>query len=156
MLDGVRLVDRSVSLLHEAGCDPVVVVLGAWLGDVPDAAVVVNDDWREGMGSSLRCGLTALTAYADVTRALVTLVDLPGLTVDAVRRLLTDGGDLGAATYSGDRRHPVLLGRDHWDGVVAVATGDRGARDYLAAHAPALVEVGDVASGHDLDVRPDA
>jgi nicotine blue oxidoreductase len=34
------------------------------------------------------------------------------------------------------------------------AQGDRGARDYLRAHSDevSLVEVGDVASGEDLDV----
>jgi nicotine blue oxidoreductase len=55
----------------------------------------------------------------------------------------------------GDRRgHPVLLGRDHWAGVAAAATGDRGARDYLRAHAGAVrvVAVGDVADDTDLDV----
>jgi nicotine blue oxidoreductase len=55
----------------------------------------------------------------------------------------------------GDRRgHPVLLGRDHWDGVAASATGDRGARDYLRAHDDqvTIVPVGDVADDTDLDV----
>ena len=38
-------------------------------------------------------------------------------------------------------------------GVAAAATGDRGARDYLARHDTALVECGDLASGHDVDSR---
>jgi len=47
----------------------------------------------------------------------------------------------------------VLLGRDHWAGVAAAATGDRGARDYLRAHADLVrvVDVGDVADDTDLD-----
>ncbi|NUT35078.1 MAG: nucleotidyltransferase family protein, partial [Hamadaea sp.] len=50
---------------------------------------------------------------------------------------------------------PVLLGRKHWAGVRASATGDRGAREYLKAHAAevALVECGDIADGRDVDVR---
>ena len=67
-LDGERLVDRAVRVLTEGGCDPVFVVLGAWVGDVAGADVVVNDGWPEGMGSSLRIGLEALTAQADVDR----------------------------------------------------------------------------------------
>jgi hypothetical protein len=47
----------------------------------------------------------------------------------------------------------VLIGRAHWDGVVATAVGDRGARDHLAAHEVALVECGDLATGTDVDVR---
>ena len=152
VIDGERLVDRAVRVLREAGCDPVVVVLGAWQGEVPDARVVVNPDWAEGMGSSLRCGLRAL----DVDRVIVTLVDLPGLSPEAVRRLLDSGGRLAAATYDGDRGHPVLLGSEHWAGVAASAEGDAGARAYLRDHAEelVLVEVGDVASGEDLDVPP--
>ena len=49
--------------------------------------------------------------------------------------------------------HPVVLGRDHWEGVAASAVGDRGARDYLAAHAVDLVECGDLATGADVDRR---
>ena len=158
VLGGERLVDRAVRVLREAGCDPVVVVLGAWVCDVPDADVVVNEHWRTGMGSSLRCGLEHLGADEadDVDRVLVTLVDLPGLTVEAVRRLAavesTDPREaLASATYDGVRGHPVLFGRTHWSGVIASATGDRGARAYLADHEVQLVEVGDVATGDDLD-----
>jgi CTP:molybdopterin cytidylyltransferase MocA len=161
ILDGERLVDRAVRVLRAAGCDPVVVVLGAWVGDVPGAEVVVNDGWATGMGSSLRVGLEHLATVARVDRAVVSLVDLPGLTPDAVRRLAATPGtaadpreDLAAATYAGERGHPVLLGRAHWVGVAATAVGDRGARDYLAAHPVRLVEVGDVAAGTDLDERP--
>ena len=157
VLDGVRLVDRAVTLLRGAGCDPLLVVLGAWVGDVPDATVLVNDAWPEGMGSSLRAGLVALeTTSAD--RVVVTLVDLTGLTPQAVARVVAVDGDLAAATYDGVRGHPVLLGRAHWPGVAASATGDKGARDYLAAHHAelTLVEVGDLATGADLDEQPPA
>lgn len=155
LLDGARLVDRAVDLLRSAGCEPVVVVLGAWVGDVPGATVVVNEGWSEGMGSSLRAGLAALGPLP-VDRAVVTLVDLVGLTPEAVARVMATDSDLAAATYEGDRGHPVVLGRSHWPGVAASAVGDRGARDYLDEHLDALilVEVGDVASPADLDVEP--
>ena len=152
-IDGERLVDRSVRILTEAGCDPIVVVLGAWVGEVPGASIVVNPNWPDGMGSSLRAGLAALESYADVTRALVTLVDLPGLTAAAIERVITCDTDLGAAAYQGVRRHPVLLARNHWAGAGAAARGDRGARDYLADQPVTLIEVGDVAEAGDLDER---
>lgn len=153
VLDGERLVDRAVRVLREGGCDPVHVVLGAWDGDVAGAEVVPNPGWATGMGSSLRAGLGSLRP-GDADRVVVTLVDLPGLTADAVRRLVEAAADLAQATYDGHRGHPVLLGRPHWDGVAESAEGDRGARAYLSGHEVVLVEVGDVASGEDLDVRP--
>ena len=150
VVDGERLVDRAVRNLREGGCAPVVVVLGAWVGEVAGAEIVVNPDWAEGMGSSLRRGLAAV---ASADRVLVTLVDLPGLTSAAVRRLLATDAALAAATYDGERGHPVLIGASHIAGVTESARGDAGARAYLRDHADelALIEVGDLASGDDLD-----
>lgn len=151
VVDGERLVDRAVRCLQEAGCSPVVVVLGAWVGDVPGADVVVNDAWAEGMGSSLRAGLAAL-ADRDADRVAVTLVDLPGLTPAAVARLLATDARVAVATYGGERGHPVVLGREHWAEVAAGAQGDAGARAFLGGRDDVvLVEVGDLAAGDDLD-----
>ncbi|MGC4748115.1 nucleotidyltransferase family protein [Micromonospora sp. DT201] len=161
---GRLLVDHAAAVLADAGCRPVVVVLGAQADRIRARTrlpgVVVNDDWATGMGSSLRAGLSALTSGAtDAT--VVTLVDMPGLTPEAVRRVARDAtaGSLAVATYGDGRRgHPVLLGRDHWAGVAAAATGDRGARDYLRAQGAAvrLVPCADVADDTDVDLPEQA
>lgn len=152
-VDGERLVDRAVRNLREAGCEPVLVVLGAWLGDVPGAEVVENPEWAEGMGGSLRVGLEALTERPSVTDVLVTLVDLPGLTSTAVERVARASATIAVACYGGTRGHPVKLAREHWPAVIAVAHGDQGARVFLQARTDVmLVEVADVAEGYDVDV----
>ena len=152
LVDGERLVDRAVRIMREGGCDPVVVVLGAWVGDVPGAEIVINPEWSEGMGSSLRAGLGAIES----DRVIVTLVDLPGMTADAIRRFVDSPARLAQGSFDGERGHPVVIGAEHISGVVSAARGDRGARDYLREHAAdvALIEIGDVASGEDLDVAP--
>ncbi len=155
VVDGERLVDHAVRCLREGGCDPVVVVLGAWVGDVPHADVIVNAEWQGGMGSSLRAGLHALEDN-DVDAVLVTLVDLPGLTPQAVARIVNTDDEIVVATYSGERGHPVRLARKHWPDVIAVAAGDAGARGFLAGRTDiTLVEVGDIADGADLDTQSD-
>lgn len=151
---------HAVEVLLDGGCAEVVVVLGARAAEarplVPaDATVVVAEDWAEGMSRTLRAGLMAL-ADGDATAALVHLVDLPDVTADVVRRVLSAGAGraaLARATYDGRPGHPVLLGRDHWAGVLAGTEGDRGARGYLASHQTAPVECGDLASGADVDAR---
>jgi CTP:molybdopterin cytidylyltransferase MocA len=165
--DGVPWVERTARRLVHAGCAPVVVVVGARAAEaaalvpprlVPPADVVEAAGWSEGMGASLRAGLVALAARAPLPDAvLVALVDTPGMTVDVVRRVAA-AADLGPsvlarAAFDGVPGHPVLLGRDHWAGVRAAATGDAGARDYLSRHAVHLVECGDVGSGVDVDTR---
>ena len=151
VIDGERLVDRAVRVLREAGCFPIAVVLGAWIGDVPGAVVVENPDWESGMGSSLRHGLQ-WARDTDAESVVVTLVDLPGLTPQAVSRIADHPGELVSATFDGQRGHPVKFGREHWDALIASATGDAGAREYLRSRDDlVLVEISDLADGQDLD-----
>jgi len=150
-LNGERLVDRAVRIFHEAGIDEVYVVLGAWVGDVPGATVVINPEWEEGMGSSLRSGLTeVLNSSAD--EVVVSLVDLPGMTPDAISRIALTPGELVMATYNGKKGHPAKFHRNHWMGIIESARGDVGARNYLANHESlTLISLDDVASGSDID-----
>lgn len=159
--DGTSWLLRAVATLRDGGCERVTVVLGAAADEArpllagAGVQVVVAADWAEGMGASLRAGLDALSG-GDGEAAVVTLVDLPDVTAEVVRRVTglgTDSGVLARASYDGRAGHPVLLGRDHWAGVVASAAGDRGARDYLAGHMVFLVECGDLATGRDIDTR---
>jgi len=155
---GRSFLARSVAALRDGGCDSVCVVLGAGADEAAAlvdgaAAVVVATDWAEGMGASLRAGLRA-AVDTEADRALVTLVDLPDVGAPVVRRVLdagAGGSALARAAYDGVPGHPVLLGREHWDGVIASARGDRGARDYLQEHPPVVVECGDLATGRDVD-----
>ena len=157
VIDGERLVDRAVRVLREGGCDPIVVVLGAWVGDVPEADdIVINAMWNEGKGSSLRAGLRHLLDSTTAPRVVVTLVDLPGLTGEAVARLVASPAELAAASYDGVRGHPVAMSRNHWEPLIRTVSGDSGARRYLDHHDVTLTEVGDVASGDDLDEPPPA
>jgi len=173
--EGRLLVERACHLVA-AVCDPVVVVVGAAAdavrsrAELGDAVVVLNPEWDSGMGSSLRTGLAALRSLScglrenhqseggpDLVEAvLVHLVDLPGMTVTALRRVAAAATPevLAVASYGGVRGHPVLLGHTHWAGVAASATGDQGAREYLAAHEVTEIECADLADPADLDYPP--
>ena len=156
--NGERLVDRAVSLLANAGCNPVFVVLGAWLGEVPGATVLENKDWSTGMGSSLQVGLKHLNAESEIDEVVVSLVDLPGLTSEAVARIVNAPGEIVVSAYDAKRGHPVKFASSTWPELIKSANGDQGARSYIAEHPDqiVLVEVGDVATGDDMDVRPTA
>lgn len=164
---GRPLVENAVRVLREGGCRTVYVVLGAAAqevrarADLAGCVLIDNPDWAEGMGSSLRAGLEALTKSDDAARAaLVSLVDQPGIGAEAVARVLAahrSGDSLAAASYDGKRGHPVLFGTDRWADIAASAMGDRGARAYLKAHEAEieLVECGDVAEPYDIDTEAD-
>jgi nicotine blue oxidoreductase len=151
---------RALDTLVDGGCEPVRVVLGAGaeqaieLLSSPELAVVAAD-WDRGMSASLRAGLEELARLVPAPpAALVHLVDLPDVGADVVRRLVGHAAPaaVARATYDGMPGHPVLIGREHWAAVASAATGDRGARDWLAAWPDLrLVECADLASGQDRD-----
>ena len=162
--DGSLLVERAVRTAA-AVCDPVLVVLGAqavdvWrIADLTGATVLANKDWQSGMASSLRAGLEGLRGWPlRVDAALILLVDMPGMTAAALSQLAAAASPsaLAVATYGGVRGHPVLIGREHWAGVLETATGDEGARAYLAAHEPVEIDCTGLADPTDLDVPPPA
>jgi CTP:molybdopterin cytidylyltransferase MocA len=161
--DGTSLVERGVQVLRDALLHPVLVVVGAEAADVAARAaaadvVVEAPDWERGQSVSLAAALAA-AAETDASAVCVMLVDLPDVGADAIRRVVSASGGRGSAltraAYGGVPGHPVVIGRDHWAGVVETARGDHGARDYLATHHHGVVECGDLASGRDVDTPAD-
>jgi CTP:molybdopterin cytidylyltransferase MocA len=119
---------------------------------------VDNPHWRTGMGSSLVAGLAAVPEGCSA--AVVALVDQPLVAAESVRRLIAAhqaGASVAVAAYDGRPRNPVLLARQHWPEVAALATGDAGAREFLRAHPElvTLIECGDTGSPDDIDTRAD-
>ena len=157
--DGASWLRRSVDVLVDGGCAEVTVVLGAAADEAAELLVdldvhpVVAEDWAAGMSASLRAGLSSVDG-SGASAVLVSLVDLPDVTAEVVRRVVATaaGADhLARATYDGRPGHPVLIGRGHWPGVLESLAGDEGARSYLDDHEVTLVECGDLATGRDVD-----
>jgi nicotine blue oxidoreductase len=159
-LDGEPLVRRALRVLTDGGCAPIKVVLGAQADDaralLPDPSLaVLAEDWASGMGASLRAGLSALP---DADAVLVHLVDLPDVDARVIARLaaLAAPEVVARAAYDGIPGHPVLFGRRWWPEIAAGASGDRGARDWLATRDDlCLVECADLGSGADVDTPAD-
>ncbi|MGH3304024.1 MAG: nucleotidyltransferase family protein [Streptosporangiaceae bacterium] len=158
---GQSLVARGVALLLDGGAHPVLVVTGAAeLADPPGPGVISvrNPDWATGMGSSLAAGLAAVPPEG--AAAVIALADQPLVGPESVRRLIAayaSGARVAVACYEGRPRNPVLIGREHWPAVVALATGDVGARPFLRAHPDLVthVECGDVGRPDDIDSPED-
>ena len=130
----VLLLPHVLARLEGAPVDEVVVV----------ARIVDCPDWELGPGGSLRCGLEALGA--DVEAAVVVLADGPTLAPEAVARVLeawrTGDAPLVAASYDGDRGHPIVVARELWRSVP-----DEG----LRALEPVLVPCDDLGVPGDVD-----
>src|SRR5918998_4725551 len=164
--DGTSWLLRSIAVLRDGGCQSVIVVLGCaadaargiiagsvHAGD-DQVSAVEAEDWRDGMGLSLRAGLAAVRS-GPWRAALVHLVDLPDVTAPVVSRLIeqaaTDPDALARATFDGGPGHPVLIGARHLPALIDSLTGDRGAQEYLVRLGATGVECGDLATGEDRD-----
>ena len=130
------------------GVDQVVVVAGAY----PLDGAVDCPDWERGPGASLRCGLAQLGP--EVAAAVVVLADGPSLAPAAIDRIVEEwrasGVPIVAASYGGDRGHPLLLAREAWADVP-----DEGLRMFEPRLVPCddLGEPGDVDTPADLPER---
>jgi CTP:molybdopterin cytidylyltransferase MocA len=126
------------------GVDQIVVVSGAY--DLEGA--IPCPEWERGPGASLRCGLAAL--MSDVDAAVVVLADGPELDPAAVERVVAAWRDSGApivaASYRGNRGHPLLVDRSAWGDIP-----DEG----LRSHQPLLVPCDDLGEPGDVDYPDD-
>jgi len=142
------LLPQVLERLRQAPVDAVVVVAGAYPLEAEGARVVTCPEWERGPGASLRCGLAALAP--DTEAALIVLADGPALAPEAVERVLAawraGSGPLLAASYGGDRSHPLLVARELWDSVP-----DEG----LRALEPLLVPCDDLGAPGDVDTPED-
>ncbi len=138
------LLPEVLRRVRKSSVADILVVAGAHPLET-DARVVQCPDWDRGPGASLRCGLAALDG--DVEAAVVVLADGPDLSPAAVDRVVAawrDGaGDVVAASYDGDRGHPVVLARPAWNQIP-----DEGAR----ALDPVLIPCDDLGSPGDVDL----
>jgi nicotine blue oxidoreductase len=156
VIDGQRLIDRAIENFHNAGIKEVFVVLGAWQGDVPGAHIIINDQWEEGMGSSLRAGLRTLLENPKYLDVVISLVDLPGMTAAAIQAVSESPNEIAMGTFDGKSGHPVKFARKHWPEIISSAVGDVGARNFLKGRTDiSHVELSTIASGDDVDTPAD-
>jgi nicotine blue oxidoreductase len=141
------LLHEVLARVRESSIDDVVVVIGAHEVET-DARVVPCEEWERGVGASLRCGLRELPP--EVQAAVVVLVDGPDLSPEAIDRVIEvwreSAAEVVAATYGGQRLHPVLLARPVWERIP-----DEGARELPGL----LVACDDLGPPGDIDFADD-
>ena len=150
-LAGETLLERAMRTAHEAGCSPVVVVLGADAKqiqaqtDLSDAVVAINDEWSAGMASSIRVGVQTLGSVGNEADGVVLMTcDQPAVTAEHLLALM-ETGETTASAYAGRRGVPAYLPSTVFAQLLELR-GDAGARDLL--HQAAAVEL----AGGELDV----
>jgi molybdenum cofactor cytidylyltransferase len=158
------LLEQVIENVRSSGVDNIVLVLGHGADAIQETIatenlkIVVNDAYREGMGTSLRTGIAALPPEMDA--ALVVLADQPFVRPETLRLLMDHYQESNAQIvipmYKGFRGNPVLLDRCVFPEVMELR-GDIGCRAVFGSHLEGIVKapVDDVGILLDLDSRED-
>jgi molybdenum cofactor cytidylyltransferase len=153
----VRIVTEQALASKAQG---VIVVTGHQADEVRKAlrglkvTFVHNPHFAEGLASSVKSGIVAVSANAD--GAVICLGDMPLIEAHLIDRLIEafapDRGNLIAVPVSDGRRgNPVLWSRRFF-GELMTLEGDIGARHLIARHGEAVAEVAVEGSGAFLDI----
>jgi molybdenum cofactor cytidylyltransferase len=160
-----NLLGHVLSRTFEFPVDEVWVVLGHDADrilaetDLGDAYVVDNLEWEEGIASSLRVGLDALTRLSRCDRALIVIGDQPDVPLDMVVELIESHNRAGKPVtlpkYRYSWGNPVLVDRVLWPRLMSLE-GDEGAKRLWQAHPEWVNEVWvSESSPRDVDTEAD-
>lgn len=112
--------------------------------DLGEAYVIENLEWEEGIASSLRVALDALTRLSRCDQALIVIGDQPEVSVETVGELLAsharEGRPVTVPKYRYNWGNPVVVDRSLWARVMSLE-GDEGAKRLWQAHPEWVNEV---------------
>ena len=159
-VDGTPMVTRVVDALAKSRTERIVVVTGHEPERIRDALqghdveLVHNEEYPEGIASSIRTGVAALGD--DVDGALIALADMPWVSVEVLDRLIdafTSDGELSIfiPVFGRKRGNPVLWSSEHFPELLALA-GDVGGKVVWRRHSESVCYVDVGSAGVNIDV----
>ncbi|MFO7459649.1 MAG: nucleotidyltransferase family protein [Desulfatiglandales bacterium] len=162
------LLDHVLAAALQSNLERVILVLGFMAQaimkglksnlDHPKLEVVQNQDYAQGISTSLIAGLSAVEKDAD--GVMVILGDMPRVSSGLIDFLLQSYEQsrfsLAALTSGGKRSHPVIIGRHFFSSLLELR-GDEGAKALFLEHADQvlLVEPFEEYDDRDIDTRED-
>jgi molybdenum cofactor cytidylyltransferase len=147
-INGRPLLHTVVTRAAEITGNALFVVLGAGAAELAPllkhspGSVLVNQEWREGIGSSIRAAVTRLPAACNGVMLL--LADQAAVTAEDLRRLAgawrRQPQYIAAALYAGGSGAPAIFPRSAFRDL-AELRGDVGAREVLRRNPDRVVRV---------------
>ena len=160
---GRPMVRHAAEIAQSAGCDPVVVVLGAQEDEIRPALaglnveIVVNARWPEGMGTSIQAGVGTLADW-NIGGAILALSDQPFISAAFLRSLIEKHRETGrpivAAQYSGTAGVPVYFARAAFPWLIALKP-DQGCKGVILGRGAEAVLIDCPEAAMDIDTPED-
>jgi molybdenum cofactor cytidylyltransferase len=159
---GRPLLHTAVTRASEVTGSAVIVVLGCGAAELgallkhSPGSIVINQEWREGLSSSIRAGIARLPLTC--AGAMLLLADQPLVSADDLRRLAGTWRKqpqyIAAALYSGTTGVPAIFPRSMFQALLQLR-GDTGARSLLRRNTDRVVRVPMPSAAIDIDTPED-
>jgi molybdenum cofactor cytidylyltransferase len=156
------LVEHAADTALASGAAQVIVVVGAEADAVREklsglpVKIATNDEWSNGMGTSIRCGLGALNP--EIECVVLSLCDQPHVTSDLLRdlanRQIESGVPIVASSYDGVGGVPAAFGFALFPKLSSLQ-GDSGARDLIRNSTIPVATVAFTGGSIDIDTPGD-
>ena len=138
---GKTLLRVMIDAVCEAGCSPIVVVIGSDSEKLhPELAhanvmEVRNTNWRRGIGSSIRSGVQALTEHApDIEAILLLVCDQPAVNARFIEHLIATREatkkNVVASSYADTVGVPALFDRSLFKQLLSIGD-EAGAKSII-------------------------
>jgi len=162
---GKSLLQHAIQVAKETICKPIVVILGAHAdalikdASMPGIEVIINDEWEEGMASSIRKGLKKLMAALPVMDAIIFMVcDQPFVTAQLLEELILKHREttrpVVACRYGNSYGTPALFHKTMFTQLLKLK-GDKGAKKIMKEQPDYVVGVDFPLGDIDIDTMQD-
>lgn len=140
VVDGKALIEHVQIVLLESTADEVIVVLGCNHTEIekhilPEFTAINNDNWEEGIGSSVRLAVQSAFS-ADATHLLLLVCDQPYVSTCLIDRILStskfEESKIIACRYGDTFGVPALFPREYFASLNELK-GDKGAKSVIKA-----------------------
>ena len=157
-LKGKVLLQHSIDIASRVVPGSIYVVLGANREQISayvlGATMIVNEDWRDGIGSSIACGIRELCDKYDAV--MILLADQPRINESVLQLMLknVDDIDCTCAVYQGMRGVPAIFPRRYFVKLKGLS-GNCGAKGILQGLKEDIVEIKIPEAAFDIDFKED-
>ena len=161
---GKKLIQKAIEEAQKSKSDSLVVVLG-WNPELIKSAFdskqipfVINENWEEGMASSMQTGLRFLMEKEHPDQVILMLVDQPFVDADLLNSLILEkeksGKGIVACSYSETFGVPAIFDRAYFDEMLSLQ-GSEGAKKVIMKNKADVFAVDFPLGAMDLDTEED-
>ena len=161
---GKTLLQHSIEAAQHSAADVLIVVLGCNADliqthiESKEVSVLVHAHWKDGMSSSMQCGLRHLIETRQVDQVVLMLCDQPFVHQGLLDQLMLDkktsGKGIIACSYAGTVGVPALFDQKYFSELLALK-GTEGAKKVILNHQEDTFLVDFPLGAVDLDTEED-